>query len=102
MLLRFSNYLKTNRVPLSLRYSRRAPPNPLQIDTTASRPGSTAFLRSVLEDDDDDDDEDGPDYFDEEYEHQFTNGIATPLHSRLDSEPFIPVLKSPPPTRRAT
>ncbi|KAJ5985329.1 hypothetical protein N7522_012525 [Penicillium canescens] len=83
------------------RYSRRAPPNPLQIDTTASRPRSTAFLRSVLEDDDDDD-EDGPDYFDEEYEHQFTNGIATPLHSRLDSEPFIPVLKSPPPTRRAT
>jgi hypothetical protein len=57
-------------------------------------------LRSVLEDDDDD--EDGSDYFDEEYEHQFTNGIGTPLHSRLDSEPFIPVLKSPPPTRRAT
>lgn len=101
MLLRFSNYWKTNRVPLSLRYSGRAPPKPLQINTTASRPGSTALLRSVLEDDDEED-EDGPDYFDEEYEHQFTNGIATPLHSRLDSEPFIPVLKSPPPTRRAT
>jgi hypothetical protein len=57
----------------------------------------------VLEDDDDDSDE-VPDYFDEDYAHQFTNG--TPLHSRLDSEPFIPVLKSPPPTqsssRRAT
>jgi hypothetical protein len=36
------------------------------------------YLRSVLEDDDDDEDE-GPDYFDEEYEHQFTNG--TPLHN---------------------
>ncbi|KAJ5767105.1 uncharacterized protein N7511_004721 [Penicillium nucicola] len=80
------------------RYSRRAPPKPLQLDTAASRPGSAAFLRSVLDEDDDD----GPDYFDEEYEHQFTYGTATPLHSRLDSEPFIPVLKSPPPTRRAT
>ncbi|KAJ5244170.1 hypothetical protein N7489_004266 [Penicillium chrysogenum] len=93
---------KTNRVPLSHlpRYSRgRHPIQPLHIDTAASRHGSASYLRSVLEDDDDDEDE-GPDYFDEEYEHQFTNG--TPLHSRLDSEPFIPVLKSPPPTKRSS
>lgn len=54
--------------------------------------------------DDDDDSDEAIDYFDEEYEHQFTNG--TSLHSRLDSEPFIPVLNSPPATqassRRAT
>jgi hypothetical protein len=58
----------------------------------------------VVEDEDDDDDE-SADYFDEDYEHQFTNGtgFGTPLHSRLVSEPFIPILNSPPPTqRRAT
>ncbi|KAJ6156932.1 hypothetical protein N7497_005817 [Penicillium chrysogenum] len=84
---------KTNRVPLSHlpRYSRgRHPIQPLHIDTAASRHGSASYLRSVLEDDDDDEDE-GPDYFDEEYEHH-----------RLDSEPFIPVLKSPPPTKRSS
>ncbi|CAG8216166.1 unnamed protein product [Penicillium olsonii] len=79
------------------RYSRGRQSEPLHIDTSASRQGSASYLRSVLEDDDDDSDE-AIDYFDEEYEHQFTNG--TPLHSRLDSEPFIPVLNSPPPTKR--
>ncbi|KAJ5098815.1 hypothetical protein N7532_005816 [Penicillium argentinense] len=81
------------------RYSRgHHPAQSLRIDTSAS----AAFLRSVVEDDDDDDEE-GADFFDESYEHQFTNGIGTPLHSRLVSEPFIPVLNSPPPTqRRAT
>ncbi|OQE17253.1 hypothetical protein PENSTE_c021G03221 [Penicillium steckii] len=81
------------------RYSRgQLPTKPLRIDTSAS----AAFLRSVVEDEDDDDDE-SVDFFDESYEQQFTNGIATPLHSRLVSEPFIPVLNSPPPTqRRAT
>ncbi|KAJ5246802.1 hypothetical protein N7468_001785 [Penicillium chermesinum] len=80
------------------RFSRgRSAAQPLQIDTSAN----AAFLRSVVEDDDDD--EEGADYFDDEYENQFTNGIGTPLHSRLVSEPFIPVLNSPPPTqRRAT
>ncbi|KAJ5179348.1 hypothetical protein N7492_002558 [Penicillium capsulatum] len=83
------------------RYSRGPQPaGPLRIDTSTS----ATFLRSVVEDeDDDDDDEDGADFFDDDYEHQFTNGIGTPLHSRLVSEPFIPVLNSPPPTqRRAT
>ncbi|KAJ5158726.1 uncharacterized protein N7500_008377 [Penicillium coprophilum] len=91
---------KANRVPLSQlpRYSRgRHPTQPLHIDTAASRHGSASYLRSVLEDDDDDE---SPDYFDKEYEHQFMS--ATPLHSRLDSEPFIPVLKSPPPTKRSS
>ncbi|KAJ5689873.1 hypothetical protein N7462_004265 [Penicillium macrosclerotiorum] len=81
------------------RYSRgRHPANPLRIDTAAS----SAFLRSVTadEDDDDDDDDEVADYFDEAYEHQFTHGIGTPLHSRLVSEPFIPILNSPPPTQR--
>ncbi|KAJ6145065.1 hypothetical protein N7470_008960 [Penicillium chermesinum] len=73
------------------RFSRgRSAAQPLQIDTSAN----AAFLRSVVEDDDDD--EEGADYFDDEYENQFTNGIGTPLHSRLVSEPFIPVLNSPP------
>ncbi|CAI7588533.1 unnamed protein product [Penicillium glandicola] len=105
MLFRFSKVWKTNRVPLSqlARYSRgQHPTQPLHIDTAASRHGSASYLRSVLEDDDDDEDE-RPDYFDEEYEHQFMSG--TPLHSRLDSEPFIPVLRSPPTkrsSRRAT
>ncbi|KAJ5135784.1 uncharacterized protein N7515_005062 [Penicillium bovifimosum] len=76
--------------------NRRQPVQPLHVDTAASRHGSAAYLRSVLEDDDDEDED--PDYFDEEYAHQFMS--ATPLHSRLDSEPFIPVLKSPPPTKR--
>ncbi|KGO36795.1 hypothetical protein PEX1_058120 [Penicillium expansum] len=99
MLFRFSTVWKTNRVPLSQlpRYSRgQHPTQPLHIDTAASRHGSASYLRSVLEDDDDEDE--SPDYFDEVYEHQFMNG--TPLHSRLDSEPFIPVLNSPPPTKR--
>ncbi|KAJ5226839.1 uncharacterized protein N7469_006845 [Penicillium citrinum] len=63
------------------RYSRgQLPTKPLRIDTSAS----AAFLRSVVEDEDDDDDE-SVDFFDEM------------------SEPFIPVLNSPPPTqRRAT
>ncbi|KAJ5794108.1 hypothetical protein N7457_000707 [Penicillium paradoxum] len=83
----------------SNRYSRgRHPTQPLQIDTAASRHGSASYLRSVLEDNDDEDE--GPGYFDEEYEHQFM--IGTPLHNRLDSEPFIPVLKSPPPTKRSS
>ncbi|CAG8084187.1 unnamed protein product [Penicillium salamii] len=81
------------------RYSRGRHSAPLHIDTSTSRQGSAAYLRSVLEDDDDDSDE-AIDYFDEEYEHQFTNG--TPLHSRLDSEPFIPVLNSPPPSKRSS
>lgn len=51
--------------------------------------------------DDDNEDEGGANGFDDDYEHQFTNG--TSLHSRLVSEPFIPILRSPPPTqRRAT
>ncbi|KAJ5561948.1 hypothetical protein N7535_003590 [Penicillium sp. DV-2018c] len=82
------------------RYSqRRQSVQPLHVDTAASRHGSAAYLRSVLEDDDDEDDE-GSDYFDEEYAHQFMN--ASSLHNRLDSEPFIPVLKSPPPTKRTS
>ncbi|CDM30413.1 hypothetical protein DTO013E5_2627 [Penicillium roqueforti] len=87
----------------SNRYSRgRNDSQPLYIDTAASRHGSASYLRSVLEDDDDDDDDEdeGSNYFDEEYEHQFMNG--TPLHSRLDSEPFIPILRSPPLTKRSS
>lgn len=102
MLSRFPKTWKTHhRLPLSHfpRYSRGHSAQPLRIDTSAS--SSAAFLRSVVEDDDEDDEEEGADYFDEEYEHQFTHG--TPLHSRLVSEPFIPILNSPPPTqRRAT
>ncbi|KAG0155303.1 hypothetical protein PDIDSM_878 [Penicillium digitatum] len=100
MLFRFSTVWKTNRVALSHlpRYSRgRHPTHPLHIDTAASRHGSASYLRSVLEDDDDDE---SPNYFDEGYEHQFMNG--TPLHSRLDSEPFIPVLNSPPQMKRSS
>ncbi|KAJ5279789.1 hypothetical protein N7478_005161 [Penicillium angulare] len=79
----------------SLRYSRGPhPANPLRIDTAAS----ASFLRSVAEDDDDS--EEGADYFDDDYAHQFTNGTPSSLHSRLVSEPFIPVLTSPPPTQR--
>lgn len=52
----------------------------------------------MIEDDDDDSDDEGADVLDENYEHQFSNG--TPVHSRLVSEPFIPLLKSPPPTKR--
>ncbi|KAJ5516959.1 hypothetical protein N7527_008519 [Penicillium freii] len=87
------------------RYSRgRNPTQPLHIDTAASRQGSASYLRSVLEDDDDDDDDEdeGPSYLDEEYEQQYQFMNGTPLHSRLDSEPFIPVLKSPPPTKRSS
>ncbi|KAJ5489241.1 hypothetical protein N7539_004131 [Penicillium diatomitis] len=58
--------------------------------------------RSVVEDDDDEDDDDSGGYFDDDYEHQFTNGsgLGTPLHNRLLSEPFIPILNSPPPPQR--
>lgn len=105
MLSRFPKTWKTHhRLPVSRfpRYPRsRHSAQPLRIDTSAPTPA--AFPRSVVEveDDDDDDEEEGADYFDEEYETQFTNG--TPLHSRLVSEPFIPILKSPPPAqRRAT
>lgn len=103
MLFRVPKLWKTpRRLPSSPlpRFSRGAQPTrPLRIDTSTS----AAFLRSVVEDDDDDDDEEGADFFDDHYEHQFTHGIGTPLHSRLVSEPFIPVLSSPPPTqRRAT
>ncbi|KAJ5677866.1 uncharacterized protein N7477_003499 [Penicillium maclennaniae] len=92
---------KTNRrLPVSYfpRYSRgRHPAKPLRIDTAAS----AAYLRSVVEDDDDS--EEGADFYvDDEYETQFSNGIGTPLHSRLVSEPFIPILRSPPTQRRAT
>lgn len=104
MLSCFSKTWKAHhRLPVSRfpRYSRGGhSARPLRIDTSAS----AAVLRSVVEDDDnddDDDDEGGADFFDDDYEHQFTNG--TPLHSRLVSEPFIPILRSPPPTqRRAT
>ncbi|KAJ5329459.1 hypothetical protein N7452_009849 [Penicillium brevicompactum] len=81
------------------RFSRGQLAAPLHIDTSTSRQDSASYLRSVIADDDDDSDE-AIDYFDEEYEHQFTNG--TPLHSRLDSEPFIPVLNSPPPSKRSS
>ncbi|KAF9889221.1 hypothetical protein FE257_007534 [Aspergillus nanangensis] len=65
-------------VPRDLdRYPRGGPSaSRLRIDTSAS-------IRSL--DDDDDQDTD--------YSAQFSNG--TPLHSRLVSEPFIPILKSP-------
>ncbi|CAL5871023.1 uncharacterized protein PFLUO_LOCUS5265 [Penicillium psychrofluorescens] len=104
MLSRLFKSWKTNRRLLSRipRFSRGAyPSQPLRIDTAAS----ASFLQSVVEDeeedDDDDDDQRAAEYFDNSYEHQFTNG--TSLHSRLVSEPFIPVLNSPPPTqRRAT
>jgi hypothetical protein len=101
MISRFPNIWKTHhRLPVSRfpRYSRgRHSAKPLHIDTAAS----SALLRSVVEDDDDSDE--GADYFDDDYEHQFSNGIGTPLHSRLVSEPFIPILKSPPQAqRRAT
>lgn len=104
MLSRFPKTWKTHHrlpSPRFSRYSRgRHPAKSLRIDTAPT----SAFLRSVVEDEDDDDDE-SADYFDEDYENQFTNGsgFGTPLHSRLVSEPFIPILNSPPPTqRRAT
>lgn len=101
MISRFPSIWKTHRrLPISRfpRYSRgQHPAKPLRIDTAAS----AAYLRSVIEDDDDS--EEDAEYFDDEYEIQFSNGIGTPLHSRLVSEPFIPILKSPPPAqRRAT
>ncbi|KAL4969152.1 uncharacterized protein BDV14DRAFT_166420 [Aspergillus stella-maris] len=63
---------------------------PLRIDTSASS--------ANLDGDSDDSDDDITDL----YKSQFTNG--TPVHSRLVSEPFIPVLPSPPPNhyKRAT
>ncbi|KAJ5546623.1 hypothetical protein N7494_004208 [Penicillium frequentans] len=89
------HYLPTSHFP---RFSRgRNSSEPLRIDTSAR--ASASYLRSVVEDDDDDS-EDGDDYFDEIYEHQFTNGTPSPLHSRLVSEPFIPILTSPPSTGR--
>lgn len=106
MLSRLPKTWKTHhRLPLSRfsRYSRGRysthSGQPLRIDTSAS--ASAAFLRSVAEDDEDEDDSDeGADFFDDGYEHQFSNG--TPLHSRLASEPFIPILSPPPTRRRAT
>lgn len=99
MFLRYPRIIRTiHSLPPSRfpRFSRgRIPAQPLQIDTSTN----ASFLRSVVEDDDEDDEEEGADYFDDEYEHQFTNGIGTPLHSRLVSEPFIPILNSPPPTQ---
>ncbi|KAJ5310047.1 uncharacterized protein N7443_002508 [Penicillium atrosanguineum] len=89
------SYISVPRNPN--RYSRgRHSTKPLRIDTAAS----AAFLRSVVEDDDDS--EEGADLFDDEYATQFSHGIGTPLHSRLVSEPFIPILRSPPTQRRAT
>ncbi|KAJ6102924.1 hypothetical protein N7486_005351 [Penicillium sp. IBT 16267x] len=88
------HYLPTSHFP---RFSRgRNSSEPLRIDTSAT--ASASYLRSVVEDDDDS--EEGEDYFDEIYAHQFTNGTPSSLHSRLVSEPFIPVLASPPPTNR--
>ncbi|RDW76425.1 uncharacterized protein DSM5745_06417 [Aspergillus mulundensis] len=85
---------RTNPVRSSLfsRFPRSSPlKTPLRIDTSAS----TVNL------DGDDDSEDSDDDITNLYKSQFTNG--TPIHSRLVSEPFIPVLPSPPPNyKRAT
>ncbi|KAJ5740635.1 hypothetical protein N7493_000507 [Penicillium malachiteum] len=80
----------------SNRYSRqRHLAQPLRIDTGAP----ASYLSSVV--DHDDDSEDGEDYFDDgSYEQQFTHGTPSTLHNRLVSEPFIPVLASPPPSQR--
>ncbi|KAL2832177.1 hypothetical protein BDW59DRAFT_139825 [Aspergillus cavernicola] len=65
------------------RFPRGSPlKTPLRIDTSAS---------AVNADGDDSDDSD--DDITHLYKSQFTNG--TPVHSRLVSEPFIPVLSSP-------
>ncbi|KAL2872037.1 uncharacterized protein BJX67DRAFT_96873 [Aspergillus lucknowensis] len=65
------------------RFPRGSPlKNPLRIDTSAS---------ALIGDGDDSDDSD--DDITHLYNSQFTNG--TPVHSRLVSEPFIPVLPSP-------
>ncbi|KAG2415491.1 hypothetical protein HFD88_006682 [Aspergillus terreus] len=70
-------------VPRNLDRSSRGGPSAsaLRIDTVAAS-------YAGLEDDDSSDE-------DTEYRSQFTNG--TPVHSRLVSEPFIPVLRSPAP-----
>ncbi|KKK24679.1 hypothetical protein AOCH_004911 [Aspergillus ochraceoroseus] len=85
---------RTNPLRSSLLYRlpQRAPfRSPLRIDTSAS-------AVNVDSDDSDDDDLD----ITQLYRSQFTNG--TPVHSRLVSEPFIPVLPSPVSTthKRAT
>lgn len=84
MFVRLGRY-RTNLVRpfLYSRFPRGSPlKTPLRIDTSAS---------AVNADGDDTDDSD--DDITNLYESQFTNG--TPLHSRLASEPFIPVLPSP-------
>ncbi|KAL4905903.1 hypothetical protein BDW74DRAFT_177600 [Aspergillus multicolor] len=90
----FLGSCRTNPVRSSLfsRFPRSSPlKTPLRIDTSAS----TVNL------DGDDDSEDSDDDITNLYKSQFTNG--TPIHSRLVSEPFIPVLPSPPPNyKRAT
>ncbi|KAL4874797.1 hypothetical protein BJY04DRAFT_203077 [Aspergillus karnatakaensis] len=66
------------------RFPRGSPlKTPLRIDTSASTVHAG--------DDSDDSDDDITDL----YKSQFSNGLGTPLHSRLVSEPFIPVLPSP-------
>ncbi|KAL4809588.1 hypothetical protein BDV18DRAFT_132405 [Aspergillus unguis] len=68
------------------RFPRGSPlKTPLRIDTSAS---------AVDVDGEGDDSEDSEDDITNLYKSQFTNG--TPIHSRLVSEPFIPVLTSPP------
>ncbi|KAL4741394.1 hypothetical protein BDV11DRAFT_182986 [Aspergillus similis] len=67
------------------RFPRSSPlKTPLRIDTSAS----------TVNVDGDDDSEDSDDDITNLYKSQFTNG--TPIHNRLVSEPFIPVLPSPP------
>ncbi|KAL5045795.1 hypothetical protein BDW71DRAFT_183411 [Aspergillus fruticulosus] len=74
------------------RFPRSSPlKTPLRIDTSAS----------TVKVDGDDDGEDSDGDITNLYRSQFTNG--TPVHNRLVSEPFIPVLPSPPPNyKRAT
>ncbi|KAJ5741269.1 hypothetical protein N7533_010678 [Penicillium manginii] len=88
-----THHLPTSRFP---RYSRGSvPAKPLRIDTRAST--ASAYLRSVVEDEDDDDD-DSVDFFDESYEQQFTNGLATPpAQSFTSSMALHPPMNRPPP-----
>ncbi|CBF87924.1 hypothetical protein AN1213.2 [Aspergillus nidulans FGSC A4] len=73
------------------RFPRSSPlKTPLRIDTSAS----------TVNVDGDDDSDDSDDDITNLYKSQFTNG--TPIHSRLVSEPFIPVLPSPINYKRAT
>ncbi|KAL5341872.1 hypothetical protein BJX70DRAFT_28894 [Aspergillus crustosus] len=74
----------------SERFPRGSPLKiPLRIDTSAS---------TVQADGDDSDDSD--DEITHLYKSQFSNGLGTPVHSRLVSEPFIPVLHSPTPNHK--